>query len=73
MVNVFLSDIVIATPGRLADHLRAKNMVLTDSFQMLILDEADLILSFGHDEDISMLSEALWSLLKIYFVIAHTF
>jgi len=34
-------DIVIATPGRLIDHLRNAPTFSLDSIEVLILDEAD--------------------------------
>ncbi|KJA28170.1 hypothetical protein HYPSUDRAFT_197689 [Hypholoma sublateritium FD-334 SS-4] len=44
-------DIVIATPSRALNMLQSK--VLTLSFlETLVIDEADLILSYGHDEDV---------------------
>uniref|UniRef100_K3WG30 RNA helicase n=1 Tax=Globisporangium ultimum (strain ATCC 200006 / CBS 805.95 / DAOM BR144) TaxID=431595 RepID=K3WG30_GLOUD len=45
-------DIIIATPGRLVAHLEAGNLKLKDSVQTLVIDEADLVLSFGYGEDI---------------------
>lgn len=45
-------DIVVATPGRLVAHLEAGNVTLKDSVQTLVIDEADLVLSFGYGEDI---------------------
>ncbi|KAJ0403827.1 hypothetical protein P43SY_003924 [Pythium insidiosum] len=45
-------DIVVATPGRLVAHLEAGNLSLKDSVQTVVIDEADLVLSFGYGEDI---------------------
>ncbi|KAF9006009.1 ATP-dependent RNA helicase dbp9 [Cyathus striatus] len=44
-------DIVIATPSRALSLLQAKTLSLS-SLDSLVIDEADLILSYGHDEDI---------------------
>eukprot|EP00455_Lapot_gusevi_P017735 TRINITY_DN1955_c0_g1_i5.p1 TRINITY_DN1955_c0_g1~~TRINITY_DN1955_c0_g1_i5.p1 ORF type:complete len:640 (-),score=151.93 TRINITY_DN1955_c0_g1_i5:109-2028(-) len=52
-------DILIATPGRLVDHLQRGNISLVDSLQVLVLDEADLILSYGYEEDMQTLVEYL--------------
>ncbi|KAI6149359.1 P-loop containing nucleoside triphosphate hydrolase protein [Pisolithus tinctorius] len=44
-------DILIATPSRILGLLQSKAIDLS-SFETLVIDEADLILSYGHDEDI---------------------
>ncbi|KAI0369845.1 DEAD-domain-containing protein [Pilatotrama ljubarskyi] len=44
-------DIVIATPSRALALLQSKNLSL-GSLESLVIDEADLILSYGHDEDV---------------------
>ncbi|KIJ55621.1 hypothetical protein M422DRAFT_220387 [Sphaerobolus stellatus SS14] len=52
--NVLLSDkpdIVVATPSRALGLLQSKSLSLT-ALEALAIDEADLILSYGHDEDI---------------------
>ena len=45
-------DILIATPARLAVHLKSGALVLNDALDTLIIDEADLVLSFGGEDDI---------------------
>jgi ATP-dependent RNA helicase RhlE len=44
-------DVVIATPGRLLDHVRRRN-VSFDDVQVLVLDEADRMLDMGFLPDI---------------------
>jgi len=44
-------DIVIATPGRLLDHVRNRNIDLS-GVEMLVLDEADRMLDMGFIRDI---------------------
>ncbi|PPR00522.1 hypothetical protein CVT26_009908 [Gymnopilus dilepis] len=44
-------DIVISTPSRALSLLQSKSLSLL-SLESLVIDEADLILSYGHDEDV---------------------
>jgi len=44
-------DVIVATPGRLLDHLRRRNVRL-DEIQMLVLDEADRMLDMGFLPDV---------------------
>ncbi|CCM00759.1 uncharacterized protein FIBRA_02799 [Fibroporia radiculosa] len=44
-------DIVIATPARALTLLQSKALLL-DALDTLVIDEADLILSYGHDESV---------------------
>ena len=43
---------MVGTPGRLAQHVREGNLDLSTSLQMLVIDEADLIFSFGFEADL---------------------
>lgn len=45
------ANVVIGTPGRIMDHLRRRTMRLHD-LKMIVLDEADEMLSMGFREDI---------------------
>ncbi|XP_011641120.1 probable ATP-dependent RNA helicase DDX56, partial [Pogonomyrmex barbatus] len=47
-----MPDIIVVTPGRLLQHLKAKNLILKYSLDTLIIDEADLLFSFGYEKDI---------------------
>jgi ATP-dependent RNA helicase RhlE len=51
-------DIVVATPGRLMDHMRRKN-VRFDDLQILVLDEADRMLDMGFLPDIKQIVYAM--------------
>ena len=48
-------DIVVGTPSRLLQHLKANNVKLKQSLETLIIDEADLIFSFGYEDEIKNL------------------
>ncbi|MFT5879107.1 MAG: superfamily II DNA/RNA helicase [Moritella sp.] len=48
-------EILIATPGRLLDHLRGKTISI-EALEFLILDEADRMLDMGFREDVSAIS-----------------
>ena len=45
------ANIVVGTPGRVMDHMRRKTLRL-DALKMIVLDEADEMLSMGFREDI---------------------
>lgn len=46
-------DIVIATPGRLIDHLRNSVSFSLDSIEILVLDEADRMLDVGFSDELN--------------------
>src|SRR3546814_14432022 len=50
-------DVLVATPGRLIDHLQAKRVNLT-TVHTLVLDEADRMLDMGFIEDIETIVES---------------
>ncbi|XP_029300821.1 LOW QUALITY PROTEIN: putative ATP-dependent RNA helicase DDX56 [Cottoperca gobio] len=56
-------DVVVGTPARVLSHLNAQNLVLHSSLEMLVIDEADLLFSFGFEADLKNL---LCHLPKIY-------
>ena len=51
-------EIVIATPGRLLDHIQQKNTSLSQ-VQIVVLDEADRMLDMGFLPDISRILNLL--------------
>ncbi|KAJ2112341.1 ATP-dependent DNA/RNA helicase, partial [Coemansia sp. RSA 921] len=46
-----LPDVIVSTPAKIMKHLVARNIVLS-GLEMLVIDEADLVLSFGYEDDI---------------------
>jgi len=51
-------DIVIATPARASLNLNTSALSLED-LAHLVIDEADLLLSYGYDEDLQSVSKAI--------------
>lgn len=50
------ADIIVATPGRLLDHLEKKRVDL-GKIEMLVLDEADRMLDMGFIDDIKQIAK----------------
>ncbi len=50
-------DIIVATPGRLLDHMQAGRVKLSE-IEMLILDEADRMLDMGFIDDVKQIAKA---------------
>ncbi|KAK6174176.1 hypothetical protein SNE40_017501 [Patella caerulea] len=45
-------DIVVGTPSRVLSHIKGGNLDLQSSLEMVVIDEADLVFSFGYEDDI---------------------
>lgn len=54
------AQVVVGTPGRLIDHLERKSLKL-DQLQVIVLDEADEMISMGFKEDLETILEAATS------------
>jgi len=50
------ADVVVATPGRLLDHLERRT-IDTSAVKLLVLDEADRMLDMGFIEDVEKIME----------------
>ncbi|CAH1783408.1 unnamed protein product [Owenia fusiformis] len=48
-------DIVVGTPARIMAHIQAKNLDVKETLEMVVIDEADLVFSFGYEQDIKIL------------------
>jgi len=44
-----LPDIVVSTPARVAENHKVLDL---EALRWLVIDEADLVLSYGHDKDL---------------------
>lgn len=45
-------DIVVGTPSRMLQHLKAGNFDVRKTLEMLVIDEADLVFSFGYEDEV---------------------
>ena len=52
-------SILVATPGRLLDHLQNTKGFLYENLQCLVIDEADRILQIGFEEDMKAIVKML--------------
>ena len=50
------ADVVVGTPGRIMDHMRRKNLILSD-VGTVVLDEADEMLNMGFIDDMKTILE----------------
>ncbi len=51
-------DIVVATPARAAQNLQ-NSALSVDKLAHLVIDEADLVLSYGYDDDLQTIADAV--------------
>ncbi|KAJ2234493.1 ATP-dependent DNA/RNA helicase [Coemansia sp. RSA 1286] len=47
-----MPDVVVSTPAKILQHINTKCIDLSATLSMLVIDEADLVLSFGYEDDI---------------------
>ena len=53
-----LPDIVITTPARAAQNIKTSALSV-NSIGHLVIDEADLVLSYGYDDDLRVVSDSI--------------
>lgn len=58
-------DIIVSTPAKILTQLKAENVHLKDSLETLVIDEADLLFSFGFENDLTRLIEHLPSIYQV--------
>jgi ATP-dependent RNA helicase DDX56/DBP9 len=51
-------DVLVSTPARAIEHLNKGSISLQD-LSYLVIDEADLVLSYGYESDINVLAQAV--------------
>lgn len=51
-------DIVVATPARISQNINTSALSVTD-LKHLVIDEADLVLSYGYEEDLQIIETAI--------------
>ena len=51
-------DIIVATPARASLYLQSSAFSV-ENLAHLVIDEADLILAYGHDDDLQVIAEAV--------------
>jgi ATP-dependent RNA helicase DDX56/DBP9 len=63
-------DIIVSTPSRILSHIEAGNVDLKETLESLVIDEADLILSYGYDEDVQKILSHLPRIYQSYLMSA---
>lgn len=58
-LNFFLKHVIIATPGRLVDHLENTKGFSLKTIKYLVMDEADRILNMDFEEDLDKMLKVL--------------
>ena len=61
-------NILVATPGRLLDHLQNTKNFLFKNLQCLIIDEADRILDVGFEEELKRIVKLLPSKYSFFYL-----
>ncbi|OLL25427.1 ATP-dependent RNA helicase dbp9 [Neolecta irregularis DAH-3] len=54
-----LPDIVVATPSRIIPHLNSSNLSIKSTLAYLVIDEADLVLSYGYEDDVKAVAHVI--------------
>ncbi len=62
-LNIF--TLQISTPSRLVGHLDTGDLELTECLETIVVDEADLVLSFGYRDDMRTLTARLPNICQV--------
>jgi ATP-dependent RNA helicase DDX56/DBP9 len=62
-------EIIVSTPSRVLHHVTSSKLSL-QSVQSLVIDEADLVLSYGHEADLQQISTLLPKTVQTYLMSA---
>lgn len=55
-------DVVVGTPSRILAHLHQRTLTLKGSLELLVIDEADLVFSYGYEQDLKAIISYLPSI-----------
>lgn len=58
-VLLYRPDVVVGTPSRVLAHMQAGHLDVSQSLRALVVDEADLMLTFGHNKDLLEIARRL--------------
>lgn len=56
---------MVSTPAKILAQLKAENVFLKNTLETLVIDEADLLFSFGFENDLRKLNEHLPSIYQV--------
>ena len=62
-------DIVVGTPTRVLAHIRAGNLSIKETLELLIVDEADIVFSFGYELDVKGIIEYVYRMVQRMMII----
>ncbi|CAG8477419.1 9758_t:CDS:10 [Diversispora eburnea] len=65
-----LPDIIVSTPSRLLASFEAQNLDVRNTLESFVIDEADLVLSYGYEEDIQKIITYLPKIFQCYMMSA---
>jgi ATP-dependent RNA helicase DDX56/DBP9 len=57
------ADVIVSTPGRLLEHVNAQHVNL-QQLRVVVIDEADLVMSYGYDDEVRELVRLMPSVVQ---------